>query len=82
MEQEVHLSRNAIYLTGQKFGRLTVLWRERNRPGRGAGLVCWRCLCECGSFVLATSDALRHGQRSCGCLRTEHIRRVNSRRNA
>ena len=66
------MSRPAIDLSGQRFGRLLVLERVR---------VCrrwaWRCDCVCGSTALVSLDSLRHGQQSCGCLRSESIRARN-----
>ena len=58
-----------IDLTGQKFGRLTVL----NYQGvNDKGIHMWLCRCECGNEKVARGDALRYGQtRSCGCLAHE-----------
>lgn len=56
-----------INLTGQKFGRLTVL---RDTGNRKDSKVIWECECSCGKKVYVTSVALRSGNtRSCGCLR-------------
>lgn len=58
-----------IDLTGQKFGRLTVV-EEAGRDKRRH--VLWRCRCECGQEVIASSDHLRSGHTiSCGCFRSE-----------
>ena len=52
-------------ITGQKFGKLTVIERVENKKGR----VCWKCLCECGQEVIVSSNSLvRHKTMSCGCL--------------
>lgn len=49
-------------LTGQTFGRLTVL--ERIKDGRRT---YYRCSCECGNETTVRADALTHQkQRSCG----------------
>ena len=58
-------------LTGQKFGRLTVLGYTENRLRGG---VVWRCLCSCGNtaFVIS-SDLTRHNTQSCGCLHREIV---------
>lgn len=46
-------------LTGQRFGKLTVIGRENGD---------WRCSCECGGSSLATGGNLRSGKtKSCGC---------------
>jgi len=56
-------------LTGQVFGRLTVLEDVgRNKHRR----VIWRCLCSCGNIVDVRSSDLQRGHtQSCGCLRKE-----------
>ena len=53
-------------LTGQVFGRLTVLERaENSKSGRSR----WRCLCECGNECIVQSSNLKNGNsKSCGCL--------------
>ena len=58
-----------IDLTGQKFNRLTVLGLgERNSSGQ----VQWKCKCECGNIVLATTTYLKTGHtKSCGCYNAE-----------
>jgi hypothetical protein len=61
-------------LTGQKFGRLTVIGRYdiENRK------TYWHCQCECGKTVRARSDLLFKGRtRSCGCLCIE-VRKAKS----
>ncbi len=54
-------------LTGQQFGKLTVLRRsENNNHGRA----CWICRCACGNEVTVPAMRLKSGHtRSCGCLR-------------
>lgn len=57
-------------LTGQKFGRLTVL----EDVGRTHSMVVWRCLCECGNIVDVISNNLRKGNtQSCGCYNKERL---------
>lgn len=53
-------------LTGQRFGRLTVIERAgSNTRGRAT----WLCRCDCGETVVALGNALsRHNTKSCGCL--------------
>lgn len=65
--------RTAEDLTGQTFGRLTVLGRAENRQGR----IYWKCQCSCGNITEASSHNLKLGlKKSCGCLRKEgHHRR-------
>lgn len=60
-------------LTGQRFGRLTVIERAPNikRPC-GVTVVRWKCQCDCGSIIITDGVALRRGDsKSCGCLQKE-----------
>ena len=57
-----------IDLTGQTFGRLTVIKRADNKNKRTA----WLCKCECGNELITTTDNLRSGDtQSCGCYNKE-----------
>ncbi len=57
-------SRKKIDLTGQRFGRLTVLRPAENIGGRTA----WVCRCDCGRETTAKTYHLRSGHTaSCGC---------------
>ena len=54
-------------LTGQKFGKLTVIERAEND---NRGNVQWLCQCECGNIVKVRSTNLITGNtKSCGCLK-------------
>lgn len=56
-------------LTGQKFGRLTVIKRVENNKQNG---LMWLCKCECGNICVITSNHLKNGHtKSCGCLQKE-----------
>ena len=56
-------------LTGQKFGRLTIMSRG---PNTKAGKACWWCLCDCDAGVLVCAGSLQNAHtQSCGCLLTE-----------
>lgn len=61
-------------LTGQKFGRLTVIERAPTYISQKGGHVTkWKCLCECGKEVVKSSYDLRHEDNiSCGCYKKEH----------
>jgi hypothetical protein len=60
------LSKQVIDISGQRFGKLTVI-----------DFVCienhkamWRCVCDCGNKVIVSGNNLRTGTtKSCGCLR-------------
>jgi hypothetical protein len=58
-----------IDLTGQKFGRLTVLRQGETRKNGGSD---WVCLCDCGETTVAVGSRIRLGKtKSCGCLGIE-----------
>ena len=61
--------------TGERYGRLTVLWREANRvEPSGAVRAQWRCLCDCGGAIVVSGQGLSRGHtRSCGCLQREKV---------
>ncbi len=59
-------------LTGQKFGRLTVLLLEPVRMRGGARR--WRCRCDCGNETVVVTGSLKRGMsRSCGCFKLERL---------
>lgn len=66
-------------LTGQKFGRLTVLQYEyfklyKNRTKH----YYWRCRCECGNEKIINGISLKKGvTKSCGCLQKEQTSNKN-----
>lgn len=61
-----------IDLTGQRFGRLTVIERAENATN---GRVQWKCVCDCGNQVVCRAYNLQNGHtRSCGCLHEEGSR--------
>lgn len=63
-----------IDLTGQKYGRWTVLGQ-----GDWIGIrTAWVCACECGSVETISGNSLRVGSsKSCGCLHRERARDAN-----
>jgi len=55
-------------ITGNKYGRLTVVSRAPNEGTRAS----WNCLCECGNSVVVSGKKLRASHtKSCGCYRKE-----------
>ena len=63
-------SRKKLDLTGQRFGRLTVLAPAENIGSRTA----WLCRCGCGKQTVVKTQYLRDGRTiSCGCARDEGI---------
>lgn len=63
-----------IDLTGQKFGRLTVVKRVENYVSpKGQKQAQWLCKCKCGNLIVVRCGSLRTGNNlSCGCLGKEH----------
>ena len=57
-------SRKKLDLTGQRYGKLTVLAPSENSGGRTA----WLCRCDCGQEAVVKTLHLRSGHtKSCGC---------------
>lgn len=57
-------------LTGQRFGRLTVIKRDENDK---RGNVQWLCECDCGKSAIVRGYQLTVGKtKSCGCLKGTH----------
>ena len=58
-------------LTGQKFGKLTVVERVYNHKYKTRSAI-WKCRCECGNYILTTSNSLTSGHTtSCGCIKSK-----------
>lgn len=57
-----------IDLTGQRFGRLTIIKRY---GVANSGHVTWFCKCDCGNTKVISSNQLHSGTESCGCLQRE-----------
>lgn len=61
-----------IDMTGQKFGKLTVI--RRNYPNARDGHQKWLCKCECGIEKAINRSSLMSGNtKSCGCFRKEYM---------
>jgi len=69
----------AYDLTGKTFGKLTVLYRNKNRITKGGfNQVNWHCICSCDNHTETDVDAgnLLSGHiKSCGCLKGKRINR-------
>ena len=66
-----------IDLTGQKFGKLTVIKKEKSSAD---GDSKWLCECECGNSIIMRGASLRKTAvipKSCGCLQKEFMRKRN-----
>lgn len=57
-------------LTGQTYGRLTVLEITNQRKNDS---VVWKCQCDCGNICYVSTRKLHAGTKSCGCLQKESI---------
>jgi 5-methylcytosine-specific restriction endonuclease McrA len=56
-----------IDMTGERYGRLVV------KEYLGGKYQYRRCVCDCGKEIIVSGNALRTGQESCGCKRTEDL---------
>ncbi len=64
-------STKKLDLTGEKYGRLTVLTPAENIGRRTA----WLCRCECGKETVVLTSRLRSGHtKSCGCAFQHTVR--------
>lgn len=64
-------------LTGQQFGRLTVIRRDGSNKWR---ISLWLCRCTCGNEKIVVAGNLNRGDtKSCGCLQKE-TRKINGYR--
>lgn len=64
-----------VDITGQKFGKLTVLECVGKLDGRH---YYWKCQCECGNVVDKLGSALRSGNtKSCGCMKFSGLQKHN-----
>ena len=67
--------RKLINLTGQRFGKLIVLYEI---PERKFGHVYWHCKCDCGNELDVYGYHLRIGKtKSCGCLQKEIASKIH-----
>lgn len=58
-------------ITGQRFGRLTALYRDGYS---NSWQPMWVCRCDCGNVVRVDKGNLMRGRtRSCGCLRRDYL---------
>ena len=60
-----------VDLTGQKFGRWTVLGYHGKADNK-SHVILWACRCECGKEAIVSAGNLKSGKsKSCGCLKNE-----------
>lgn len=59
------VSDKLIDISGKRYNMLNVLHRaQQTKPGKPM----WTCKCDCGNIVTIDGQALKHGQKSCGCI--------------
>lgn len=62
-----------VDLTGQKFGKLTVIERDFSKE-KSNSKCFWKCICDCGEITVVSSSHLRTGNaKSCGCARYNNL---------
>lgn len=74
--------RKALDLTGQKFGKLTVIKRVKGKDKKNS---YWLCKCDCGNEKVFAGSTLKNGDAvSCGCynnqLKTERYKDITGQR--
>ena len=63
--------------TGNRYGRLVVLYRSANNTKDNK--VKWICQCDCGNICEATGKEMRQGKIvSCGCSKTERLKALKT----
>lgn len=67
-----------IDMTGQRFGQLTVLYRDETKPRGHGHRAYWVCKCDCGNIKSIEGYHLRSGAtKSCGCLQRKRSHEAN-----
>lgn len=71
-----------IDLTGQKFGKLTVIELHHKRKIKNSTRVYWLCKCDCGGETITRTDNLTSGATtSCGCVHLNILRTIGIKHN-
>ena len=66
-------------LTGQRFGKLTVIGESGRQECGSRKRILWLCRCDCGAEILVRGCNLRSGNTSsCGCLQRERTSAANT----
>lgn len=64
-----------IDLSGQKFGRLTVL--EFSHFSKDKKRTYWKCRCDCGKEIITRADGMKSGHtNSCGCYNKDVVAEI------
>lgn len=76
--KEKHSKTMVKDLTGQRFGRLTVLERANDVPDGNTMVVAWLCVCDCGNLTTVRACNLKSGNvQSCGCYAKDRSREAH-----
>lgn len=69
-----------IDLSGQRFGRLTVVERAGTKVTPcGSKRTLWLCKCDCGNTTITATQELKKGDtKSCGCYQRDRISEVST----
>lgn len=67
-----------IDITGQRFGRLTVLGMGKDKYSpSGKRIITWDCICDCGNRTNVTGGHIKSGHTwSCGCAHKEQMEAI------
>ena len=77
LQKEKAREANFLDLTGQRFGRLTVI-KEADKyiSPQGLKFVQWLCKCDCGNDTIVLATNLKKGTtKSCGCYSIEQAKK-------
>ena len=72
-------------LTGERFGRLTVIEQAEDyiNPTTGVHYAQWKCLCDCGNTKIVNASKLKNGwTQSCGCLHKDVVKDMRKKYNS
>lgn len=78
-------TKNSIHsnLLGRRFGRLTVIEKDKNYTCGGQQHCVWICACDCGNTISIRASSLLSGHtKSCGCLQNESRIQSNTKHGA
>ena len=68
------------YLTGMRFGKLTVVEQNGRTQSRN---IIWKCNCDCGNEISVSSKKLHDGTAtSCGCDKPKRERKTKYKHSA
>lgn len=77
LNKQINSERSLIDISGQKFGRLTVIKRAANGACNKSQ---WEYQCDCGNDIVVIGNNLKRGiVSSCGCIKRELLEKKNFR---